>query len=254
MESGSELNAFESQGGSAFPRTQWTMVLTAAHGTDDQAKQAMQSLCEAYSEPVRNWLRRTYCSAERAKDLSQAFMEHLLVANRFGNFEKRDLKFRSFLITCLKRFVRGEWRKDQASKRGGHAEHVDVDEAAVGFTPDLDRQLDLDFAVAVHYRALRYLESREYQSKPEFFSALKRFVLRREGPSYAEIATLLRIEPNYVKKLVHDLRHHYLDAFHREVKETVAQGAQDEETRYLLELLARDPDSWELDGGPSETP
>ena len=56
--------------------------------------------------------------------------------------------------------------------------------------------------------------------------------------SYDEVSLRLGIKANAVKKAVFDLRQHYYDYFRRVVSQTVAHGLIDEETRYLMTLLA----------------
>jgi DNA-directed RNA polymerase specialized sigma24 family protein len=222
------------------------MVLQAAGGNETKVQQALGRLCEVYRQPVLRWLQRTGTPRDTAEEFTQAFMEHLLEVNYLESYEQREAKFRSFLIKCLKWFLRGEWRKRQAGKRGGGIEHVDFDEAALGVEMDLDAVIDLQFAVEVHRQALLALATGWYAEEPKRtrFQELKRFIWDADGPSYAEVGERLRMKPNHVKKEVFDLRHRYFEAFRREVIETVTPELVDEEARYLLELLAKHRDSW----------
>ena len=110
--------------GGCFPATRSTLVQQAAHGDAESADRAIRELCAIYHEPIRNWLARNLPQVRERDDAVQGFVEHLLQQNRFRNFQWGGAKFRSFLIKCLKWYLRGERRKAEAEKRGGRAEPV----------------------------------------------------------------------------------------------------------------------------------
>jgi RNA polymerase sigma-70 factor (ECF subfamily) len=235
-----------SQAGAVFPPTLWSVVLQAARGDDQQAEEAMAKLCAIYCDPVRRWLLRSGRSEQQSEELAQGFMEHLLEANRLKGYEKRELKFRSYLLECLKRFMRGIWRKEQAEKRGGDVEHVDVDESSVGISTEMHRDLDLEFALTTHWQAMKAMVAGRYAAEPKRtrFKTLCPFIWSDDGPAYAEVGKTLSMTANSVKKAVFDLRQYYFEAFQQEAAKTVAPEMRDEETRYLLTLLAENKDRW----------
>ena len=233
----------ESESGvSTFPQTLWTLVLEAARDGDDEKSQAaLRQLCVLYREPIRAWLARHGTSPQEEEDLTQGFIQHLLESNRLRHVEHRQTKFRSFLIECLNRYTRGEWRKQQAARRGGGLEALDLIEQEPGILPDFDRELDLDFALTVHRRTLARLESERYGAEPGHtrFLALRCFIWGSDHTiSYAEVGQRLQITLNHVKKAVFDLRRQYFDSFRVEVMHTVADAQGAEETRYLMTLIA----------------
>lgn len=245
----------EGKGGN-FPETLWSVVIQAAHGESERAEQALQRLCVLYREPVRYWLLRTGRSPHQADDLAQGFMEFLLEKNRLKDFQRGSAKFRSFLLECLKRYVRGEWRKLQAEKRGAGAEHVEIDETQVGGSPEMDRVLDLQFAIAAHQQAMTSLASGRYAAEPKKrrLQALSGFLWGDDDRSYAEVGNSLGMTANHVKKAVFDLRHHHFEAFRQVVAQTVMPQLVDEETRYLFTLLVENRDSWAGSTGGSGGP
>jgi len=242
MKNGKEgEGATSSETRSAFPQTLWTLVLEAARGEGEMWQEALGRLCVIYREPICSWLQRSGAHREQLEDLTHGFMEHLLEGHRLKHVERRESKFRTFLIECLRRFVRGEWRKQMAAKRGGGMELANVDDLALGLAPDLDKLLDLDFALAVHRQALVRLEQRKFATEPKRarFLELRRFIWGYDPDlSYGEVGQRLGMTPNHVKKAVFDLRHDYYDSFRDEVSEIVDTGWVDEETRYLMTLVA----------------
>lgn len=234
----------------AFPPTPWTLVLEAARGDEERFRQALGRLCVLYRDPICSWLRRTGTGPDAIEDLAQQFIQHLLEGNRLRNVERRDTKFRTFLIECLKRFVRGEWRKEMAAKRGGGAEFAEFDESRLGTRPDLEKFLDMEFARTVHRQAMARLEAGKFASEPKKarFLELRRFIWGHDPDvSYAEIAGRMGTSANHVNKAVFDLRQDYYDAFRDEVSRTVLPHLVDEETRYLMTLLV------EHDGADAES-
>jgi len=137
-----------------FPNTHWTLVLEAARGEPGRSQKALGQLCVLYRDPIRSWLRRSGAAPDAVDDLTQCFIEYLLEGNRLKNVEQRETKFRTYLIECIRRLVRGEWRKAMAAKRGSGLAPVELDETAVGLTVDPERHVDQDFALAVHQRRL----------------------------------------------------------------------------------------------------
>jgi RNA polymerase sigma-70 factor (ECF subfamily) len=56
---------------------------------------------------------------EDAQDLTQEFFRRLLAKRYFALADPERGRFRSFLLTALKRFLISEWRRNQALQRGG---------------------------------------------------------------------------------------------------------------------------------------
>ena len=217
--------------------------MAAGRGNDAQAQEALRQLCVLYRRPIYSSLLRTGYKEHQAEDLTSGFIEHLLEKNRLEGFERTGVKFRSFLLRCLQRFVRDEWRKDTAAKRGGGLPPMDLDEFEVGKAVDMEKCLDLECAKAIHRQAMERLAAEKFPegAKKERFTALSRFVWsndKGQGVSYQELGKPLQMNANHVSKAVFDLRQHYYGYFRRVVSQTVAQALIDEETRYLMTLLA----------------
>jgi len=128
-----------------------------------------------------------------------------------------------------------------AAKRGSGLAPVELDETAVGLTVDPGRHVDQDFALAVHQRALDRLATGRFGGEPKRtrFQHLQPFILGYDPEiSYAEIGSRLGMSANHVKKAVFDLRQEYYEVFRDEVSRLVRPDLIDEETRYLMTLLA----------------
>jgi RNA polymerase sigma-70 factor (ECF subfamily) len=213
---------------SPFPRTTnsiWETVQQASGGDGD----ALRKLCVIYHGPILAYVSRWTPDSHEAADRANGFIEFL-----------REVKFRSFLLKCLKGFLRDEWRRRTAGKRGHGEPPIPLDEVELGREAQLDPALDRQFALTVHRRAMEQLAV-EHERKGESarFAGLKPFVLGAEGTvSYSEIGARLGMTANHVKVAVLRLRGRYSELFREEVLQTVARNEADSEMRYLITLLA----------------
>ena len=108
-----------------FEPTHWSIVLQAADTSDPAAHDALSEFCALCmrSFAVREWI------VTRQKDLTQGFFLHLLERNLIKQVDRERGRFRSFLPACLTNFMKDEWRKEKADKRGGRmAAVVSIDE------------------------------------------------------------------------------------------------------------------------------
>ncbi len=231
----------EFRGRSDFPSTLWTVVREASERDDDRGQEALGRLCALYREPARWWLVRSGTDLRDADDMVQAFVEDLLQENRIRGFQRREARFRSFIIECLKRFRRGEWRRGMAAKRGAGQVPASLDDLDVPDGGDHRSELDAQFALAVHRRACqRVRDDYAGRGREERFDRLRTTLLGQDDhAAYEELGRLLGLTSNAVKKAVFDLRAAYYDAFRSEILELTSDDAWMEEMRYLLTLLLR---------------
>ena len=203
---------------------------------------SIRTLCAIYRDPIVGWLER-HGHTQDKEDLAHGFVEFLLERNRFAHFERRDAKFRSFLLTCLRGFLKDQRQKAAAEKRGAGTEPVSLDApdlAEIGIAAKNSSSFDKEFAVTTHKRVMatlvRYYSGRGQSKRLE---ELKNFLFGRDGEIvYAQLAPKLSMSPGSVKKAVFDLRERYYDAFRTEVAQIVSPEQTEEEVRYLFTLLA----------------
>ncbi|HOB98033.1 MAG TPA: hypothetical protein PKM43_04695 [Verrucomicrobiota bacterium] len=53
-----EDDASKSGGRSAFPNTQWTVIVDAVSSHPERVREALEGLCRAYRQPIVNWFKR----------------------------------------------------------------------------------------------------------------------------------------------------------------------------------------------------
>ena len=117
-----------------FRSTLWEVVLQAKDGKPE----AVDKLAGDYWKPVYFFIRRKGHPVEAAKDLTQAFLGHLLEKDLLSRVEPEKGKFRSFIMATLTNFLNNERRTAGALKRGGSLNFVEAEDdlRAADSTPE----------------------------------------------------------------------------------------------------------------------
>lgn len=221
-----------------FLTTRWSLVAGAAAEADE----SLEALCRQYWQPVYAVARRAGNDVETAKDLTQGFFARILEKNSLATADRDKGRFRTFLVTALKRYMVTEWRRDHAAKRGGFAQTVPLDaelaERVGSGDRDMqpDRLFDRRWALALLDAALVRLESEMGRD----FAILKECLTAGRGEiDYALLSRQLGGTEGAARVAVHRLRRRYRAAIRDEVARTVADESDvEEEMRALMEALA----------------
>jgi RNA polymerase sigma-70 factor (ECF subfamily) len=223
-----------------FPVTRWSLVADAA----GEAEVPLEALCRQYWQPVYAVARLSGNDVETAKDLTQGFFAKLLEKGWLADADRGKGRFRTFLVTALKRYMVNEWHREHAAKRGGFAATVPLDaELAerIGAN-DASRQLSPDelfdrrWALALLDAALRRLEA-EY-SEAEFARLKDCLTAGRGEIEYGKLAENLATTEGAARVAVHRLRKRYRALIREEVARTVSNETEvDHEMRALMDAL-----------------
>jgi RNA polymerase sigma-70 factor (ECF subfamily) len=182
-----------------------------------------------------------------AEDLTQGFFCHLLEKGFVSAADPAKGRFRCFVLTALRRFLRDERDRVTAGKRdGGDLKSVEWRDAEMLYsrcavdheTPE--RLFERGWALAVlEHAALRLARQYEARGRAPVFEHLKAFV-ERDGAqqSYREAAAVLGMSEPRLKLEVHRLRARYHRALAEEIAETVLDPETiDEEMEFLRQSL-----------------
>lgn len=233
----------------SFVTTRWTAVISAAGESSPATEEALEWLCRAYWYPLYTYLRRCGSDTADAQDLIQSFFGYLIESRCLGVADPAKGRFRSFLITCLKRFAADRRRKAAAQKRGGGIRLMSLDEeqAVERYAVELGEALspeeayDRRWALTLLERAWDCLRQEcESSGKLALFEHLKG---ARDPdvslPSHEELAARLQTTVSAVKSALFHLRSRYRALLREEVLHTVADPREvDEEIRYLLKVVS----------------
>lgn len=228
-----------------FHTTRWSVVLAAQEKSSRSGAESLEALCQQYWPPLYAFVRLRGHSEHDAQDLTQEFFARLLEKEWLTAADQQRGRFRTFLLTAMKRFLANEWDRTRAQKRGGAAKIVNMDTAATISIPDkvqvsaealFDRQWALTLLESVMVTLCREYESTGRTSE---FELLKPSLTAERGATdYAALAVSLGIQPASVRSSVHRLRQRFRELFRAEVAGTVADAADvDTEMQAVISAL-----------------
>lgn len=233
----------------AFATTHWSIVLAARDADSPESRIALETLCQSYWGPIYAFLRRSGYNAADAHDLVQGFFERFFEKNHLARLRHCDGKFRSFLLTFLKRFLSDERAKSQAQKRGGgrpliSLEACAAEEASMATIQDIGPDLAFDrrWAITLLERArTRLRQECETGEKRVWFETWQQLQESEDSTlSFARAAAELGIPASTLRSHAYRLRQRYRQLLREEIGRTVAGPAEvDEEIAYLLEVVSR---------------
>lgn len=224
-----------------FDTTHWSVVLRA-RGEPADARAALETLCRAYRAPVLAYVRRRVHARDAAEDLTQAFFARFLERAWHASADPERGRFRSFLLTALKRFLIDADTEAATLKRGGGYRFEQLDDTlhapADGDSPE--RIFERAWANAVLDAAFARLRGEaERAGKLALFERLREFLVEPpDEADYAKAAAELGLRRNTLAVAVHRLRHRLRDLVRAELADTTSDGADLEaELRALREAL-----------------
>jgi DNA-directed RNA polymerase specialized sigma24 family protein len=232
-----------------FPRTRWSVVLTAAGESSPESEAALEALCRAYWYPLYAYARRCGKSPHDAEDLTQEFFRLLLEKGWLRDADREKGRLRTFLVTAMKRFMAKEWRRESAQKRGGAHAHEPLDTtfaesryAADGAGLPSDAIFDRHWALTLLDITVNRLKG-EFAAagKEEEFDALKDCLAAARGSmDYGAVAARLSTTEGAARVAAHRLRKRFREIYREEIAQTLSEEEDlDAEARHLAEVLAR---------------
>jgi len=221
----------------SFATTRWGVVRAAA-GEGESARSALEALCTDYWNPVHAHVLYRVKDAHLAEDLTQEFFAKFLSQGWFLRPREERGKFRTFLLTVLRRFLNDELRRTQAWKRGGRTVTLSVNELPeIAEDASACDHFDRAWAQALVHRTFETLRK---ESDAGRFDRLAPFLQREpDHGEYQKLADEFSMTPNTLAAAVKRLRRRFRDLLRAEVRGTLAEDEDvEEEMRHLLQVLA----------------
>lgn len=225
-------------------------MLRAGGDHPEQARAALEQLCRDYWYPLYAFARRKGLAPEDAADLTQEFFAKLLANDFAQGLTPEGGRFRSFLLTALKRFLINEWHKGRRQKRGGGTSADSLDAlivergeagylAEAGHSETPERLFERAWAETLLARVIERLAAECSERADPRFAVLRRFLAaEEEPPALAEAAAQLGLTLPAFKSLLHRFRQRYRELLLREVAQTVGTTSEvGEELRGLVAAL-----------------
>ena len=228
-----------------FPPTMWSMVRLAVAEGKPGADAALNELCLIYERPILAFIVRTGCSPENARDLKQAFFEHLLSKNALAGAEPERVKLRAFLITKLQSFLIDQHRHGTAQKRGGgkvmslgdlSEEQQHLVEPVNLVTPYIEYQrqwMETLARVAIDQLKADYKQ----RGQTELFAAISPFITNSSELSLAELSLRLGRPEGTLKSDISRLRAKCQQMIRDQVAATLDDPTPENITAELKELM-----------------
>lgn len=234
-------------GPSSFPTTHWSLVLNVGVGSESQARAALETLCRQYWYPLYTFARRHGRPHHDAEDCTQEFLARLLAAEGIARAEPARGRFRTFLLTAMQNFLRQEWHRTQAAKRGGGQAPLTIDAPAdaehrfarepldPGLTPE--EAFDRAWAAELIRHVVGELRN-EYERRGQaaLFAVLAPLVWGDdEDASHAQLASQIGLREHAFTVALQRLRRRIGERLRVEIAQTVDAAAEvDAELHYLI--------------------
>ena len=232
-----------------FPETRWSIVEMLQADDAHQVEAALETLCRRYWYPIYAFCIRLGNSLEDSEDATQAFFQRLINKGGFSSADRSRGRLRTFLLTDLRYFLRDEWVKSRAAKRGGGAPVVTLDfewaeprlETVMASPPPPDALYDQEWAANLFRHAIESVATEfAARGKSSLFEKLK--PLATPGGSeddYDAIRAQLGLSTSRMSGTVFRLRRRLRKAIEDAVAETVSTPEDlREELKYLREALS----------------
>lgn len=122
---------------SGFPATQASVLERIRSGDAEVRHGAWSDLAAGYWKPSYHYLRLHWrLTADEAEDLVQSFFTTAFEKGYLESYDPGKARFRTFLRTCLDRFLQNRRKAESALKRGGGVAVLSLD------FPGAERELD----------------------------------------------------------------------------------------------------------------
>jgi RNA polymerase sigma factor (sigma-70 family) len=113
---------------SGFPATHASVLERIRSGDAEVRHGAWSELAAGYWRPSYHYLRLHWrLSPDEAEDVVQAFFTTAFEKGYLEKFDPAKARFRTFLRTCLDRFLQNQRKAEHALKRGGGVETLSLD-------------------------------------------------------------------------------------------------------------------------------
>ncbi|MFN7998063.1 MAG: hypothetical protein U0Q18_30865 [Bryobacteraceae bacterium] len=198
-----------------FPVTRISVIRGIGSTEPPLREAARELLVAAYWKPVYKHIRLKWNqSNEDAKDLTQSFFAHALEKDVFSGYDPDKAAFRTYVRTCLDRFIANQVQSAARLKRGGGMPGVplDFEEAEAEFMrygpagPSVEELFDKEALRSVFEMALERVRIEFASRNPVQADLDDRSTSTMTGPAPSAIALRIRRGWTGVRTLVHRAR------------------------------------------------
>lgn len=226
----------------SFETTRWSLIERLAGQSGSGSEAALAELCRIYRAPLLAYASALY--PKDAEDLVQGFFECLIEREILAGADPEKGSLRTFLLTCLKRYIANYYRDQSAEKRGGLFAHVAIDAAdnVAATTKDPEALYHQRWAQELLEQAVSQLrEDWTGAGKAVLFEELCPFLgfQRNEAERQQVIAARLGMSSGALKTAIYRIRREYRETLLSEIARTLKVRTKEEVMAELKELIGK---------------
>ena len=232
-----------------FETTMWEVV-EEAQGHGSGADDALAILFETYWRPLYLYSRRRGMAEEEAKAAVQGFFLRVVEKRYFDSADGAKGRFRTFLLTCFRRYLANDYKRVTAQKREGKLQRLSIDwDLSGSVSLDListdtpaDVLYDREWAFSLIARSMERLHEQESAAgRSALVEALGPTLFGGPGASvYDRIGRDLGMSQGAVKVAAYRIRKRLRLIILEEVRRTVGSAASAEDELQFLLGVVRD--------------
>lgn len=223
-----------------FPLTQWSVISLAQKGGDSGLVAALDRLVRLYWKPLHAFALGKRLDHHAAEDAVQGFMGHVCSRQVLDSVERRETKFRTFLLSAFTNWLTDERRRSLAQKRGGGVAHEPLT-SELDVTSEVDpiTQFDRCWARTLFDRARERLQDEVAQGQQAELSGEIVGRLFSSAPDWEALAVVTGQSHEAVRQRAMRLRQRFSALLREQVRAVVSTEAEvGDELRYLLACLS----------------
>jgi len=215
----------------------------AARDRPELRRQVLGDLCATRWQPLYVHLRKQGLPRERAQDVVQGFLVHLLERDFLARLDPGRGRLRAYLKTALGHYLANLHEQESAQKRGGGLPALafeDVEAVVPSAPDDPAAAFDREWALGLFDGAFAELEKELASGARRGPVAVVRQLFRLgEAPSYETLAVEHGMSVPQLKSFVHRARGRFRALLLAQVADTVQTAEEAEaELGELLRALA----------------
>lgn len=233
-----------------FITTQWSMILDDTKTHSSASSRALEILCHQYYQPILAFIRHRHRDHQEAEDLCQSFFTFLIEKRIYRAATPNNGRFRTFLLTSVKNFLKNHYRDSSRQKRAGGKEHLSLDDHdnqeilsddSLANQSD-DSLYDREWADAVFDHVWASLKQKyEDDGNALRFPLLRQTLAPKdEAIPYKELAEKLGLTPEGTRSAVFRFRQEFREVFQETVSRVVENPADvDDEIKHLISAYSQ---------------
>ncbi len=225
-----------------FQTTHWSVIEAARGPLTDSAREALNYLCDAYWKPLYTHARLKGLNHHEASDVTQEVFQKLVRNEFLDKVGPARGRFRTYLLASLDHHLATRWAREDAQKRGAHAEHVELsaipEQRSALRSPD--QEFDYQWMLAIIAAVLNRLRIEcEAGGRQHLYNTLKNLLVNDADMGEArKAAQQLGLSDEALRAALYRMRKRYRELFREEVGRTLANPFDvDDEIRHLLQSL-----------------